>query len=1724
MKRNINLMQNSIDIGTDSLNELQKEYILQALANLGQRIGIKGDGLSYKNFSFLDLLNNENISYNKNEHIGWLKYQKLDNNELIATFGITNIDTGEEKLLSDINTKDINDILYASNEIQFTIPINNIEKYSKNTIISNKDDVITIITVGKILGYEDVDENNGVLLYYKFDIKTNKPIYIAKIGYVSSDSSSNYYYALELTKSKNNEGVYINNEYDLTIKMFDSKLLGIYTSAFNSLFAYSAHNNGEDIGFAFLRTEFLDLNEFTSYNKDLNNNYDSNSPLSVIMNNISNNNYYASNQLKLYINSEANEFLYSDKNELRDTISLYKNEYNFIDIEEALYSFNNDITDFYRNILIYYNDKFFVENRSQFIKRILCKLYETINNECESLSNSDNKKYYKMYIPLNYELSYVCNSNNELNIYWSNDIYVLLTNLNKNYYKNDILHKNNYIIFDYNEIDKVHSYRFEIDYNKKYENIINFVNVRKVYSMPYVDADETWNINGSSTSIRAIGKDAGNPNIIIINSKSKDDDKESYILLNNASNKDLSSTEFIREQFQIDNSLFINITNETIYCYAWVPKITESNKSLFENSIILNICDLDCLESSLIKDYYLGSNILTIWYYTVENDTYKFKLITKNGKAMPLGVTENLESIINATTLLDVNENELLILKAEIEALGQELLSGSNKRWAIIKNKKAKEYDNENYNNDLNAIVEYTDNLKYNISNEKNIITYDQQEPFIKSVSNITRENVTNVLYPNYKVEEIIEDITTEDKVNELISKIETVERTKINIDGNEFTVNKQIYDIVSQVLTRKIVPGVTQVSRKELSIDTDNNYLNEYVFNSNVPTIDFKEIFLRNINTLNKYNILSLDKEGNIYYGYLGSSYKIEDDKSIMHLGTSTKNINIGTDTLIDKEDIDSFKEFDGLSLDFKHIALNATKTLSTSSYPYTIKKIGDEEYKVGKYWLLDKCFTSNNEITVNAQDKIIQILNHPSFNVIEYSGDSLFFIDNEGISQYNKEIYDKGIIEINEVNSRESLSHYLICINSVLNNLFDIDLLEKYAEGKIKLNIGKNKLMVISNNGYTQIPLFCLLINDELIEPIKVNTNSDDTIESKTIWSTDTLDILVSETVTTDEYNELKQNNEISIITKFDKYNINEGVNRYVIWDYKDHNKIFIYPEQETKEVVDFEVLSVNSRCKNTNTFYEITAFTTVPIEIIYQCRLIYSDGTYSTNIKASIINISNKGFDVNDINENDVTLSGKTLNVERTINIENMFVNPYTEYKDLNTKEISVPPVVVNVLYNPIEFIPGKKNNNNFEYILEDITINNENIQAYTLYKDLQYYPMTVEPDGRTYNAWIKLTFDVKYVYNYIIYNKLSEEYKNTNLIFETFAPEYRETVVAQNSSLTEDTILSIGDDIMAWENALTNTTVNIKYPKCDINIGINRFGYYFYMGVNPPDTDNLDLTTCELIPQCDNTRLYPDDPENYMVVSEQDGWRYLVHSLDEYRGYYLYGEYNQINYDTYRLKYQISGFNGLSPYTEEETIYIAIPEGTVLKDGNEEIINIDNQEYGEFQYDYIDNNACPGLIYHIYKYKKTSLGPEVYPTTANNNILYVNKIVSQNVEETTVEFGEEYAVIGDGNKQSLNAYIRCSLNVEYSDGNIYKVTKEIGITYDNIYCNYDAVNDENNFITLTQANVVYIDNDPVYNDNTAHVITMYSQNHNASNIDEDHRLEIVIPDVKVPILEP
>ena len=51
MKKSIYEIQNPTDFAPYSY-----DYLIQALANMGQRVGIKGDGIEYSNFTFADVI------------------------------------------------------------------------------------------------------------------------------------------------------------------------------------------------------------------------------------------------------------------------------------------------------------------------------------------------------------------------------------------------------------------------------------------------------------------------------------------------------------------------------------------------------------------------------------------------------------------------------------------------------------------------------------------------------------------------------------------------------------------------------------------------------------------------------------------------------------------------------------------------------------------------------------------------------------------------------------------------------------------------------------------------------------------------------------------------------------------------------------------------------------------------------------------------------------------------------------------------------------------------------------------------------------------------------------------------------------------------------------------------------------------------------------------------------------------------------------------------------------------------------------------------------------------------------------------------------------------------------------------------------------------------------------------------------------------------------------
>lgn len=96
-------------------------------------------------------------------------------------------------------------------------------------------------------------------------------------------------------------------------------------------------------------------------------------------------------------------------------------------------------------------------------------------------------------------------------------------------------------------------------------------------------------------------------------------------------------------------------------------------------------------------------------------------------------------------------------------------------------------------------------------------------------------------------------------------------------------------------------------------------------------PSLDIKEVLVRNINAENRVNVIGfqpLEKEdltagGILYNAYIGTSYD-DVDKSILHIGTSSTNPNLGTTTMIDDDSASKLTKMRGMSIDFDEIKLN--------------------------------------------------------------------------------------------------------------------------------------------------------------------------------------------------------------------------------------------------------------------------------------------------------------------------------------------------------------------------------------------------------------------------------------------------------------------------------------------------------------------------------------------------------------------------------------------------------------------------------------------------------------------------------------------------------------------------------------------------------------------------------------------------------------------------------
>lgn len=811
--QNINTLQNPIDFS--QLSTYSNEYLLQSLANLGQRLSIKGDSIKTRGFSFIQLFANQ--TYDENNFVGCIEAK---NNSVY--FHILNKDTFinvDTEILSNSN-----DYLITNTNVSLNTTINGVDHYLTNGFIRSSDTHF-------YTGFVGVNSNNEIIeivvdSFNKYDSK----ILTEGIRIVNVKSSS--------------EG---------------EKLIMMHIKNDVNGYYLSVHEANKNITIEFV-SELLKsaISDDTEPNKTTEFFYN------VLINS------FTKNETKYEL-----ELINENQFKLNDSILKSK----YTNINTKLGYFGYDIYNFYPFIKEYHSKLLYLNNNDDLAKQIFNALFKII------IANSTTST--KIYLPINYTLNFYYNSNNVWQIYGGvDDVVVKYTS--EDIYENTIntLYDPNNILCTTNLDERCVLFNYNVEYDVNNEDVIYDIKAYKKYVLPYINANDYWVINDNVTTVKAKGEDAGNPNIIIVYNKTKNNIKNAYDILSGANkNNILNNLSWEIKQTFIEPLENINLNDVTVTTASdlytlncWIPnlsKIPDKNRTEWINklqySLIISVSSVNCFEniSNAVLDRYGEYGVVTtFWAYNEESEEFEVLLKQSpfgNNKyvALDINYLTNINNMIkwNVTNMElkhpDKYTHEWLVFKQSYVTLKNNTEDYKKEIYGNVLNVNAIDFNKADYRNDFNLIIKYNESVPGAKTNEISAIPLSQDYKYLGSMFNsANRIETTNSIY-TYR--------------------------------------------------------------------NAANKYSNysEWLPNINVPMFNSKEIFHQNFNTINRTNILTVSQEGYIYNSYIGSSFNIN-DKTALHIGTSNENINIGLDTLINETDRNKFVKNTTLHLDFPNTYIN--------------------------------------------------------------------------------------------------------------------------------------------------------------------------------------------------------------------------------------------------------------------------------------------------------------------------------------------------------------------------------------------------------------------------------------------------------------------------------------------------------------------------------------------------------------------------------------------------------------------------------------------------------------------------------------------------------------------------------------------------------------------------------------------------------------------------------
>lgn len=867
--QSINTLQNS-----DNYNEIAREYVFQSLSNLGQRYNVKGDSISLKDFDISELFNINNIN-------GKLLSIKKENTNYIFSLLSPGRTTWNEEILLNYSGSTVS--LNSSSEISIDNPI--------------------------ILPY------NPTINYTagSFNIKTNSHILKIRQDYTTYVNRTNYIYE----KYNKNSGILENG-----IRIFKSHFAELEADKYLLVHVKLNNSLNYDINLYFSRETIDNISEDDIYNTIL-------SSINLDSDQLNINSFFNDANISLTGRYENYRIICSDL----DNLSSQDNDLlqNYI-----IYSFSDDIKNLYPYCKELYSKETFGNVNSTFIN-ILTKLYDEIK-DTDTPKTNDNKIYISLEKPIKlengeidyvpYSISYTYNTNNETEIYFGGkEIEVRYINetidnnwLNKNVEK----YKGTIFTNTINE-EKVSMFHFESDIDPETNNILE-VSAYKISTLPYIDKNGYWVINDISTGIYAKGKDAGNPNIIIVETTNSD----LGVNILASSKKDLlEKLNWEKREVKIEPLEKINLddlSNKKEYDFisllCSVPTLEVKSEYIdylqneeeiinqLRDSLIINITPVSFIDYSktnrnytkeVINNIYGEYGIITTIWTSVEDESgFRFDYLRKQENknvAADFNYISNINNLIQyaVNNIEQLHPDNFEYTRIVFDRILSSLKNNSSNSivyiYPNIINKLAKEYSTSNYNNDINFTFK-ANNAIQRSNNDRNIDSLSQSgdEKFFNTKYNLSDSNSSNIV------------------TNSLYSH-----------------------------------SGSGSISR-----------YSEYIPNYNVPSLDLGEVLTRNETLLNRLNILTFDANGTAYLSYIGSS--IDDYKNVFVIGSSNLNINMGTDTLISKNERNLFEPQTKVKINYDEVEING---YAYFSHDVEVKK---DIYIDGNIWNRDHTTVNSN------------------------------------------------------------------------------------------------------------------------------------------------------------------------------------------------------------------------------------------------------------------------------------------------------------------------------------------------------------------------------------------------------------------------------------------------------------------------------------------------------------------------------------------------------------------------------------------------------------------------------------------------------------------------------------------------------------------------------------------------------------------------------------------